>query len=96
MRRKGKLVIWPAYLDIEKSWSEGRRVSKLLALRGVKAEEIFRAAEDLSLNPSMDQNSAHSKTPWLRNGVILVNKTKKKTVLLRDLARKIRSNRASK
>ncbi|NQT08800.1 signal recognition particle protein Srp19, partial [Candidatus Bathyarchaeota archaeon] len=58
MRKKGKLVFWPAYFDSEFSWAEGRRVPKKLALRGVKADEVFKAAEDLDLSPLLEPGAA--------------------------------------
>ena len=69
MRRRGKLVFWPAYFESSLTWGQGRRVSKRLSLRGVKAVEVFRAAEDLGLNPLMDEGAAYPKAPWMRSGV---------------------------
>ena len=51
MRRKGKLVFWPAYFDSENTRGDGRRVPKGKAVRGVKVDELFKAADDLELNP---------------------------------------------
>jgi len=96
MRRRGKLVFWPAYFESSLTWGQGRRVSKKLSLRGVKAVEVFRAAEDLGLNPLMDEGAAYPKAPWMRSGVVLVDKTGKKSEVMVDLAQRIRSNRANK
>ena len=96
MRKKGKLVFWPAYFDSEFSWGEGRRVPKKLALRGVKADEVLRAAEDLDLSPLLEPGAAHPKRPWLRTGLVLVDKSGTKTELLKETAQRIRSNRSRK
>ena len=96
MRKKGKLVFWPAYFDSEFSWAEGRRVPKKLALRGVKADEVLRAAEDLDLGPLLEPGAAHPKRPWLRSGMVLVNKTGTKSGLIKETAQRIRSNRSRK
>ena len=94
MRKKGKLVFWPAYFDSEFSWNEGRRVSKKLALRGVKADEVFKAAEDLDLSPLLEPGAAHPQRPWLRSGLILVDKAGTKSELIKETAQRIRSNRS--
>ena len=96
MRKKGKLVFWPAYFDSEFSWTEGRRVPKILALRGVKADEVLKAAEDLDLRPLLEPGAAHPKRPWLRSGLILVDKTGAKSDLLKKTAQRIRLNRSRK
>ena len=96
MRNKGKLVFWPAYFDTDLSWGEGRKVPKNLSLRGIKAIEIFKAAEQLDLDPVMNEMAAYSKTSWRKNGVVFVKKTGKKSDIMRDLARKMRQNRARK
>ena len=96
MRKKGKLVFWPAYFDSEYSWTEGRRVPKKLALRGVKADEVLKAAEDLDLSPLLEPGAAHPKRPWLRMGLVLVEKTGTKSELLKEMAQRIRVNRSRK
>ncbi len=94
MRRKGKLVFWPAYFDSENTRGDGRRVPKGLAARGVKVDELFRAADDLELNPELKPGTAFSKKPWDRTGSIVVDKAKSKALITTELASKIRSNRS--
>lgn len=96
MREKGKLVLWPAYFDSDYSWRQGRRVSKKLALRGIKSEEVFKAANDLGLDPVLNSGAAYSKRPWLKTGFVLVNRVGAKTGVLRDIALRIRANRVRK
>ena len=96
MRRKGKLYLWPSYFDTDLSWRQGRRVPKKLSLRGVNSEEVLRAANDLRLNPVLEPGAAFPKRPWFKTGLIMVDKGGPKTEILRDLAEKIRQNRASR
>lgn len=96
MRGKGRLLMWPSYFDVEYSTSQGRRVPRSQAIRGVKSEEVFKAAEDLGLKPVLKPGSAYSKRPWLKTGVVLVNKTGPKTHILKDVLQKIKVNRAKK
>ena len=96
MRRGGKLVIWPAYFDADRPRSQGRRVSKGLALRGVKAEEVLQAALDLGLNPVLRTGGAYPKHPWRKSGAVLIDKHESKTDILNDLVRRIGEKRGSK
>ena len=96
MRRKGRLVFWPAYFESENTRGDGRRVPKGLALRGVKVDELYRAAEDLELNPELKPGTAFSKKPWDRTGSVLVDKKKPKTLITAELAARIRSNRSKR
>lgn len=96
MRERKKIIIWPSYFESSLSWSEGRRVAKNLALKGVKSEEIFKAAEDLNMNPIIKIDAKYSKRPWHKTGAVLVDKMGPKTVILKDLASEIRIYRASK
>lgn len=96
MRGRGRLLIWPSYFDVEYSTSQGRRVPRSQAIRGVKSEEIFKAAEDLGLNPILEPVSAYSKRPWSKTGVVLVDKTGHKTKIIKDVLQKIKVNRARK
>lgn len=96
MRRRGKLVLWPTYFDTDLTWRQGRRASKKLAIRGVKAEEVFKAANDLDLNPILDSEAVFSKQPWMKTGVVFVDKTGPKTEVLKAIVLKIRQNRARK
>jgi signal recognition particle subunit SRP19 len=95
LRVKGKLVLWPAYFDTDYTWGQGRRISKKLSLRGVKSEEISKAAEDLGLSPVLRSGMAFSKYPWRKTGCVLVEKAGPKSEVLKDLARRMRANRAS-
>ena len=96
MRRKGRLVFWPAYFESENTRGDGRRVPKGLALRGVKVDELYRAAEDLELKPELKPGTAFSKKPWDRTGSVLVDKKKPKTLITAELAARIRSNRSKR
>jgi signal recognition particle subunit SRP19 len=92
LRDKGKLVIWPAYFDGDQTWRGGRRVSNTVALRGVNADEVLRAAVELGLNPEMRADAVYPRNNAHR-GAILVDRGKPKTKILVDLARKMREKR---
>lgn len=71
-------------------------MAKKLAVRGVDAEEIAKAANDLGLNPVLNPGAALPKRPWLKTGSVMVDKAGPKTEILKDLAERIRRNRAYK
>lgn len=93
MRRRGRIVVWPIYLDSGFPRRVGRRLPLALAMRDVKAEEIYEAASKLNLNPVLVADSAYPKMPWRRVGLVLVDKNRPKTKLLRELAERMRSIR---
>ncbi len=47
MRDRGKLVIWPVYLDQTKSRSSGRIISRKNAIKEPQLNEIKEAARQL-------------------------------------------------
>ena len=96
MRQRGKLYLWPLYFEASLSRRGGRRVARKLALRGVKLEEVLRAAEDLGLHPEVRPMAAHPSQPWRRSGVVLVEGGRNKSLILRLVAEKMRENRSSK
>ena len=96
MRRKGRLVFWPAYFESENTRGSGRRVPKRLTVRGVKVDELYKAAVDLELSPELKPGTAFSKKPWDRSGSVVVNKAKSKTLITVELASRIRSNRSKR
>jgi signal recognition particle subunit SRP19 len=82
MRKLDKVIIWPAYFDSAKTRKEGRRVPKSLAVQSPKITEIKEAAEKLGLKHEINTEVAYSKTPWVKTGMLLVEKkgTKEQTI----------------
>ncbi|MEM3006280.1 MAG: signal recognition particle subunit SRP19/SEC65 family protein, partial [Candidatus Bathyarchaeia archaeon] len=90
MREKGKVVIWPSYLEASLPRGDGRRVPRAIAKRGVTAEDVYRAAQELGLNPELNRSAAHPRIPWRKTGLVMVDKKMPKTSLLKELALRIR------
>ncbi|MBM3291486.1 signal recognition particle protein Srp19 [Candidatus Bathyarchaeota archaeon] len=89
MRDKDRLVIWPIYFNIELSWNEGRKVSKNLAVKQPKIEEIIKAALEAGLNPELNKEAAHPKKPWIKSGSITINKKLPKNEAIKIIAKKL-------
>jgi signal recognition particle subunit SRP19 len=96
VRGIGKRILWPVYFDSVYSRNQGRRVSKNLSVRSVKAEEVFRAADDLGLNPILESGASYPKNPGLQTGLIRIDQAGIKTGVLKELAQGIRFNRNRK
>ena len=93
MQKKGKIVLWPVYLDSAKTRSEGRRVSKKLAVPMPKLEEIQKVAISLGYGPEIVPNAAHPTFPWQETGLILTVKKGSKTQIIRKIAEKVLESR---
>ncbi|MCD6530535.1 signal recognition particle protein Srp19 [Candidatus Bathyarchaeota archaeon] len=89
MKRINGLVIWPAYIDSNKTRSQGRRVPKRLAVKSPRLDEIAKAARDLGFNPKVYPEKAYPKAPYEKSGVVVVTGKAKKTDLLKKLAARI-------
>ncbi len=82
------MVIYPAYLDSTLSWREGRRVPRSLAVRNPSVEEIVKAAEELGLNPVVEE-ARYPRLWWRYRYRVVVDKVASKQEVLRMIARKI-------
>lgn len=89
-----EVVIWPAYIDAEKSKTEGRKIPKKLAVPSPKLAEIEKAAKTLGLNPGIEKEKAYPKTWWEKSGLIRVEKKKAKNAILKEIAKEIKKRRA--
>ncbi|HEC76409.1 MAG TPA: signal recognition particle protein Srp19 [Thermoplasmatales archaeon] len=90
---RDKWVIWPIYFDIDASKKEGRKVGKELAVKNPTADEIFKAAKKLGLNPIKEEKAYPSKW-WRKEGRVLVEKKGRKTEIIRKIAEYIKENKA--
>ncbi len=89
MRSKGKIVLWPVYFDAAISWAEGRRVSKAMAIRTPKTEDIVRAAVAAGLKAELQPNMAHPRYPFNRTGYVLVEAKEPKEKVIKQVATKL-------
>lgn len=91
--REKRIIIWPKYFDSNYSVSEGRKISRQVALKNVRAEEIYNASLKLGLKSELRMNAAHPAHPWERSGMVLVEKSQAKRKMLMKMAEKMRENR---
>jgi signal recognition particle subunit SRP19 len=93
MKDKGKLVIWPAYIDQTKSRSSGRIISRKNAVKEPHLNEIKEAAKQMGLNPEVEPEKAYPKTWWEVSGRVLVDDKGPKSVIAKQIALAIKKMR---
>ena len=89
MRKQDKAIIWPAYFDSAKTRKEGRRVPKSLAVQSPKIMEIKEAAEKLGLKHEVAVEAGYPKTPWVKTGMVLVEKKGSKEQTIKKIAKQL-------
>lgn len=93
MRKQDKAIIWPAYFDLGKTRKEGRRVPKNLAVQSPRLIEIQEATAKLGLQNEAVADKGYPKTPWLKTGMLLVEKNTSKEQVINKIAKEILKTR---
>lgn len=90
-KRDEKLVLWPLYFDRDtpRPW---RRVPKELAVERPTAEDVAKAAQQLRLRPVLEKGRAHPSRWYERAGRVLVDVRGSKSVLVRQIAEKLKES----
>ena len=65
-------VIWPAYLDAEKTRSEGRRVPRDIAVPDPTVDEIAEAAGQVGYDAVIERDVAYSREGHEERGRVLI------------------------
>lgn len=94
MRKQDKIIIWTAYFDSTRTRSDGRRISRRLAVSSPKIRELKEAVEKLGFSYELVSDVSYPKTPWLKKGMLLITKIETKNKMIKKIARhllKIRS-----
>ncbi|MGB9936852.1 MAG: signal recognition particle subunit SRP19/SEC65 family protein [Methanobacterium sp.] len=89
-----KTIIWPVYIDSEKTKKEGRRISKNDAVPSPKLREISNAAKKLQLSPEVENDKSYSRSWWENSGRISVDKNIPKRELLIKISNMIKGMRS--
>jgi signal recognition particle subunit SRP19 len=89
MRKQDKFIMWPAYFDQGKTRNQGRKIPKNLALPAPRLDEIQRAAARLGLKPEIVSDVAYSAAPWLKTGMVMVDKKGSKLEIVRRIAKEV-------
>lgn len=93
--RKPLLIFWPQYFDLKRSRSDGRRLSKKLAIERITTKEIATAARRLGYKADVEGSFRYPKTWYDDPGRVVINaKGKKKSKILLEVAKEIRKMRS--
>ena len=78
-------MIWPIYIDSQKSRSEGRKINKKDAVSRPKLTEISRAARKLNLKPKVEDDTSYPNSWWENSGRVIVERENisKKEILVK-------------
>jgi len=87
MQKKGKIVVWPLYFDSNKSWVEGRRVSKGFAVPSPKLDEVRMAVEQSGFRYEVVSDASHPKFSWQSSGMLVVARVGSKGQMIREIAK---------
>ena len=80
----GRIIIWPVYIDSNRTQAEGRRIPQKTAVSSPKLREISRAAGKLGLNPLVEKDKSYPKLWWEKSGRVIVDgKMTKREIILR-------------
>jgi signal recognition particle subunit SRP19 len=99
MRKQDKIIIWPAYFDSSRSRIDGRRVANSVSVASPKITEIKEAVEKLGLSCELIPDIGYPKMPWVKAGMLLVEKKRSKSQTITMIGKqlvKIRSSSQTK
>ena len=90
-------VYWPQYFDNKRSRSDGRRLSKNLAIGKVSADIIAKAARQLGYKAELESNYKYPRSWFDEPGRVLIDtKGKKKSKVLIEVAKEIKKLKTKK
>jgi signal recognition particle subunit SRP19 len=89
MRKLDKAIIWPIYFDSSKTRKEGRRVPKNLTVQSPKVMELKEAADKLGLQNQVNLEAHFPKMPWVKSGMLLVEKKEAKEKIIQQIAKQL-------
>jgi signal recognition particle subunit SRP19 len=87
------ITIWPQYLDKNLSLSQGRKVSKEIAVKEPNLTEIERALKRMGLKYSMQKEFSYPGKWYEKSGRVLVEWEGTKLELLKEVSLKIKEIR---
>ena len=90
------VMIWPIYLDAEKSLNEGRKVSKEYAIPDPRIKEIVKATEKLRYKYYAEEDKAYPGEWYNKSGRVIITSDESKKDILINLSNTIKQMRETK
>jgi signal recognition particle subunit SRP19 len=94
MRKSERVILWPSYFDINKTRSEGRKVSRSLAIERPTLDELAKAVAMLGIPFDADKSAAYPRSWWEKAGRVFVRKAANKGKLIVSVAKNLRKVRS--
>lgn len=89
-------IIWPIYLDSEKSLKEGRKISNEYSISQPKLREIQNAADKLRYKYTIEDDKSYPGEWYNKSGRIIIESEESKKEILISLSNKIKEQREIK
>lgn len=93
-RDSDNVILWPRYFDAKESRITGRRVPRKMAVKSPKVEEILEIAREAGYKIYVEPDKAHPSEWGSRGGRLVVEKRKPKTLIIRDIAARLKVHRS--
>ncbi|MFX1518521.1 MAG: signal recognition particle subunit SRP19/SEC65 family protein [Promethearchaeota archaeon] len=79
-------TIWPAYIDASKKRSQGRKISRKIAIENPTVREIYLVAQAFKYDPKINSSARYSRAWWEEPGYVKIIKKDKKNKALQKIA----------
>ena len=86
-------MVWPQYINKDLSLSEGRKVSKKIAVKDPSMNDIERALKRMGLQMTVEKDKSYPGKWYEKSGRVLVESDAKKLDLLKDICNEIKKMR---
>ena len=90
------VMIWPIYLDSEKSLNEGRKISKENAIPEPRIKEIVKATQKLRYKYYAEEDKAYPGEWYNKSGRIIITSDESKKEILINLSNTIKQMRETR
>ena len=90
------VMIWPIYLDSEKSLNEGRKISKEYAIPEPRIKEVIKATQKLRYKYIAEEDKSYPGEWYNKSGRVIITSDDSKKEILINLSNAIKEIRATK
>ena len=85
------IVLYPEYFDLKVSRASGRRVAKRDAIEAPNAHGLYEAVKAMGYDCILELEKAHPRFWFKSTGRVLVENKLRKTQLIENVAKKLKS-----
>ena len=90
------VMIWPIYLDSEKSLNEGRKIPKEYAIPEPRIKEIIKATQKLKYKYIAEEDKSYPGEWYNKSGRVIITTDESKKEILINLSNTIKQMRETK